>query len=172
MRSVVRAASAAVAGCGVAVLLLAGCGSTHKADPSGSPTSSSTAAAAAAGACPANGQYPASPTVSLLQGMLRQGLDPNVPAADKVALVQGTEADPDLFNRMGAALRKADFASVIHDVADYCNGTANADATLTIYGQSTDSQVPLVAENGRWKLDKTWACGLAKSLQQTSPVCG
>lgn len=115
--------------------------------------------------------YPPSPTVELLDGLLAKGLDPNVASADKVALVQGVSGDPDLFNRMGAALREAGFVSDIRSVTDYCNGTANADATLTIYGQAADSQVPLVAEEGVWKLDRNWACGLAASLQQTSPIC-
>lgn len=128
-------------------------------------------ARADAGNCADTGTYPTSPTVDLLNGLLQKGLDPNVPSADKVALVQGTAGDPDFLNRTGAALREAGFVSDIRSVTDYCNGTANADATLTIYGQESDSQVPLVAEEGIWKLDKNWACGLAASLQQSSPIC-
>jgi len=130
-----------------------------------------TIAGADSGSCTETGTYPASPTVDLLDGLLQKGLDPNVPSADKVTLVQGTAGDPDFLNRTGAALREAGFVSDIRSVTDYCNGTANADATLTIYGQATDSQVPLVAEDGQWKLDKNWACGLAASLQQASPIC-
>jgi len=124
-----------------------------------------------AGNCTTTGTYPPSPTVDLLNGLLAKGLDPNVASTDKVALVQGTAADPDFLDRVGTALREAGFTSDIRTVTDYCNGTANADATLTIYGQATDSQVPLVAEDGMWKLDKNWACGLAASLQQSSPIC-
>ncbi len=119
---------------------------------------------------PAAGQPP-SPTVDLLKGLLDKGMDPAVPADSKVQLVQGTEADPGMFDRVGNALREAGFQSEIHSVTDYCNNTANADASITIYGETTESQVPLVAEDGVWKLDKGWACGLAKSLQQDSPIC-
>lgn len=146
-------------------LFLTGCGSDDKTATPAAP------AAAATSDCTHHGKYPPSPSVDLLNGMLNKGLDPNVPAADKVDLMQGVAGDPDLFNRMIPALQNANFSVKINGVTDYCNGTANADATLTFYGQTNQSQVPIVAEDGKWKLDKTWGCGLASSLQQTSPIC-
>ncbi|MEV0293857.1 hypothetical protein [Nocardia sp. NPDC050710] len=67
-----------------------------------------------------------SPTIDLLNGMLQEGLDPAVPAPDKVELLQGAAGDPELLNRMAVALQHA---------------------------------------------ERVWACGLAASLQQTSPIC-
>lgn len=124
-----------------------------------------------AGDCTQGGKYPQSPTVDLLSGMLAKGLDPAVPSGEKIELLQGAAGDPELFDRMVPALQQANFAVTINDVTDYCNGTANADATLSFYDQPNQSQVPLVAEDGRWKLERVWACGLAASLQQTSPIC-
>ncbi|MEU7137879.1 hypothetical protein ABZ942_00365 [Nocardia sp. NPDC046473] len=146
--------------------LLAGCSSQHDDHQSAAETT-----AAAPADCTQQGKYPPTPTVDLLNTLLQRGLDPNIPATDKFDLMQGAAGDPDLFNRMIPALNKANFAVAIKGVTDYCNGTANADATLNFYGQPNDSQVPLVAEDGKWKLERVWACGLAASLQQTSPIC-
>ncbi|MFF2554561.1 hypothetical protein ACFVUS_26410 [Nocardia sp. NPDC058058] len=146
-----------------AAVLLAGCENQD--------TAPAKAAATTTADCTQHGKYPASPTVDLLNGLLTKGLDPNVPNTDKVDLIQGAVGDPGLFNRMLPALQQANFAVVIDNVTDYCNGTANADATLSFSGQTSPAQVPIVAEDGRWKLERTWACGLAASLQQTSPIC-
>jgi len=150
-----------------AVITMTGCAAKTETPAA----SKSTSTADRAGQCPSSNQWPPSPTAEQLSALLKKGLDPNVPAADKVELVQGVAGDPDLFNRVGVALRANKFSAKINGVTDYCNGTANADATLTISGQTNDSQVPLVAESDIWKLDKDWACGLAKSLQQSSPIC-
>jgi hypothetical protein len=159
---------------GFAAMILAGTAATLLA--CGSEETASGAAAqpeqhSRPGNCISGGAYPDSPTIDQLNLLLRKGLDPNVPSAEKIPLVQGLAGDPDLLTRAGSALQGAGFTSDIHDVTDYCNGTANADATLTISGQVTEAQVPLVAEEGVWKLDKNWACGLVASLQQTSPIC-
>ncbi|MQY26400.1 hypothetical protein [Nocardia aurantia] len=149
--------------------LLAGCSDSPEQTTA---TASSTAAAAAApGTCPASAKYPATPTLDQLNALLRRGLDPNVPAAQKVELVQGTEADPDIFNRMTAALKQADLSVNINNVTDHCDGTATADAVLTLNGQPNPGQVPLVADQGTWKLDKTWACGIVTTLGQSSSIC-
>ncbi|RDI68138.1 hypothetical protein [Nocardia pseudobrasiliensis] len=148
----------------VAATVLTGCGGSK---PSAAPESSTAAPAD----CTQGGKYPQSPTTELLQGLLRRGLDPTVAPADKVDLMQGGAGDPGFFDRMLTALNQANFAVTINGVTDYCNGTANADATLSFYGQPNNSQVPLIAEDGKWKLERVWACGLAASLQQTSPIC-
>jgi hypothetical protein len=146
-------------------LLVSACGGDKNTAATSAPTP------AASQDCTHNGKYPPSPTVDSLTGLLNKGLDPAVPAADKIDLLQGAAGDPGLFDRMLPALHQANFAVKITDVTDYCNGTANADATLNFYGQSNQSQVPIVAEDGKWKLDRVWACGLAASLQLTSPIC-
>lgn len=148
-----------------ASLLFTACASDEKAPTQAAATTTSTTD------CTQGGKYPQSPTTESLTGLLSKGLDPAVPAADKVELLQGAAGDPELFNRMLPALNQANFSVTINGVTDYCNGSANADATLNFYGQPNESQVPLVAEDGRWKLERAWACGLAASLQQTSPIC-
>lgn len=148
-------------------LTLAGCGD------GGQPSAAEhgTTPAATVNGCPVSSGYPASPTKEQLDELLRRGLDPAVDAAQKVDLMQGAAADPDLFNRMGVALRQANFSVTINGVTDYCNGTANAEATLSFSGQTSNGQVPLVAEDGHWKLEKSWGCGLARNLAQSSPIC-
>jgi hypothetical protein len=148
-----------------ATLVLTACGDGEQTTGQAATTSASPAD------CTQGGKFPTSPTVESLTGLLKKGLDPAVASSDKIELLQGASGDPELFNRMLPALDQADFAVTINDVTDYCNGTANADATLNFYGQPNQSQVPLVAEEGRWKLERVWACGLAASLQQTSPIC-
>ncbi|MFB8005853.1 hypothetical protein [Nocardia sp. NPDC056000] len=158
-----RPASTAFPLLACATVLLTGCGGQDKTPAKATVTT--------AVDCTQHGKYPRSPTVDLLNGLLTKGLDPSVPTADKVDLIQGAAGDPGLFNRMLPALQQANFSVVIDNVTDYCNGTANADATLSFSGRTSPAQVPIVAEDGRWKLERTWACGLAASLQQTSPIC-
>ncbi|MFD8102187.1 hypothetical protein ACFV24_21845 [Nocardia fluminea] len=155
--------SVAIAG----TVLTSGCGTS--ADENTIAAGPSTTSAS--DECAHDGSYPASPTVDLLRNLLDRGLDPAVPAAAKVELLQSGEGDPEFFGRMLGALNEAGFKADIESVTDYCNGTANADATLTFYNTPNASQVPLVADAGKWKLERVWACGLAASLQQTSPIC-
>ncbi|MGV9680327.1 hypothetical protein ACWDSJ_34035 [Nocardia sp. NPDC003482] len=145
-----------------------GCGSD---DGKSATKATTTTAVAAAGSCPAGTKYPPAPTIDQLNGLLRKGLDPKVPAADKVGLVQGSEADPALFDRMTAALTQADLSVQINDVTDHCDGTATADAVLVLNGQRNPGQVPLIADQGTWKLDKSWACGIVTTLGQNSVIC-
>jgi hypothetical protein len=123
------------------------------------------------GNCQNTGIFPASPTVAQLDALLKKGLDPTVPATDKADLVQGISGDLQLFDRLGDSLREAKFSTTIKGVTDYCDGTANADAALTFGDQTTDAQVPLVADENVWKLELEWTCGLAKNLNQSSPLC-
>lgn len=103
--------------------------------------------------------------------MMYRALDVNVPLADKVPYVQGAERDPELLNRLAKEAKDSNFTAKILDVSDNCNGTASA-STLATFNEKTNAvQVPLVAEGGKWKLNKEWMCGLMNDYQLTSPIC-
>lgn len=115
---------------------------------------------------------PPLPSVGDLNAMLQKGLDPKVPASDKVDMIQGSEADPELINRVAEAAQQAGATVTVVNVTDLGSGSATADVNLTIKGQPGPAVVPLVAENGKWKLEKSWACDILTNMgQMQSPAC-
>ena len=48
--------------------------------------------------------------------------------------------------------------------------TANANFSVN-GGQNNVATVPFVAQDGKWKLQKQWACTGLQNLNQTSPAC-
>ncbi|WP_370512171.1 hypothetical protein [Skermania sp. ID1734] len=111
------------------------------------------------------------PTVDQLNQELQKAFDPNVPLQEKVDMVQGAQADPELINRVAEAAKKAGVTVVVTKVNDLGN-SVTADANLTINGQVNPAVVPFVAEDGRWKLEKGWACNMVNLAQLSSPACG
>jgi hypothetical protein len=148
----------ALAALGVAA---AGCGAPQS---NTNPTTDS-------GACKHSAQNPAPPTVDQLTNMLKITEDQSRPLSERVQYLQGGEGDPELPNRVAAALQNARYSAKIHSVTDSCNGTAYADVTATFNDQTNEVEIPIVAENGRWKLNKEWACGWLSNAEISSPIC-
>lgn len=111
------------------------------------------------------------PTSAELNGKVAQALDESVPAADKVNLVQGAEQDPELINRVADAAKAAGIVVTVINVTDLGSGQLNADATFLVNGQSNPAVVPFIAENGKWKVQKGWACQIVTTAQLQSPAC-
>ncbi|MFI2280176.1 hypothetical protein [Nocardia beijingensis] len=147
----------------VATLSLAACGSDDKSD---SHSSSHTTTAAAS----ATANVPAPPTKEELNANLQRALDPSVPNEEKLDLVQGIQADPSLPNRLAQAFQQANATAVVTGVTAF-GDTVTAQATFTINGQPNQVDVPFVLEDGKWKVQKAWACQALANLNQQSPAC-
>ncbi|WP_405165462.1 YceI family protein [Nocardia sp. NBC_01499] len=152
----------------VAALGLTACGSDDKKDP---PKSTTTSATANPGTpATANPNTPPPPTVDELNLLLQKALDPAVPSAEKLDLVQGIEADPDLPNRLAQAYKDANAKAEITGVTAF-GDSVSAQGKLTINGTENPVDVPFVLDGGKWKVQKSWACSALTNLNQQSPAC-
>ncbi|MFC9895544.1 hypothetical protein ACFVMC_17820 [Nocardia sp. NPDC127579] len=157
----------AIAGLALAAALsLTACGSDDKKDAS--PAKSSTTSAAAVTTRAAN--LPPVPTKEELNAQLQKALDPNVPNAEKLEMVQGAEADPELPSRLAQAAQQAGASAVVTGVSEF-GDTISAKATITFNGQASEADVPFVAEDGKWKVQKQWACNLLQLANIQSVAC-
>ncbi|MEV0948162.1 hypothetical protein [Rhodococcus sp. NPDC049939] len=147
-----------------AALTLAACGSNES--PEASPTTTTTTTTETAAAI-------ALPTAAELNALLEKGLDPATPLDEKIAMVQGSEQDPNLFDQVAAAAQQAGATvQVLDPVIDNGNGEATAQLQLTINDQTIDSQAVFVpGPNGTWQLSTQTACQIVDVAQLTSPAC-
>jgi len=113
----------------------------------------------------------APPTVDELNAALAKAFDESVPLDQKVALVQGAEADPELINQVVKAAKDAGATITVVDVTPTGDDTVTAGVNLVINGQTNPGTVEFVAENGVWKMSKTYACNLVGMANLTSPAC-
>ncbi|GAB2654448.1 hypothetical protein GCM10027068_38110 [Prescottella soli] len=113
----------------------------------------------------------APPTADQLNAALSKAFDESVPLDQKVALVQGAEADPELINQVVKAAKDAGATIQVVDVTPTGDDTVTAGVTLTINGQGNPGTVEFVAENGVWKMSKQYACNLVGMANLTSPAC-
>lgn len=147
-----------------AVLGISACGGGDKGDSKSVQTSSSTKGSAA------NPSLPPVPTVDELNRELRMALDPSVPNSQKLDLVQGAKADPDLPNRLADAAKGANLTVTVTQVTSF-GDSVTAKANVVLNGQANVVDVPFVAEDGKWKIEKQWACAMLTNLGQTSVAC-
>ncbi|CAM2805722.1 hypothetical protein [Skermania piniformis] len=136
-----------------AALSLAACGSTESTAGSATPT------------------LPPLPTAQELNDRLAQGLDPAVPVEDKARWVQGGDEDPQLLNRIADLYRKEGASIVVTKVTDLGGGRVEAAADFTLWNEVHPQVVPFVAEDGEWKVDKSYACSVIQFAQLSSPAC-
>ena len=160
-----NASRALIAGTAVlAALTMTACSS----DDGGGTTTTTTAAATTTATATAD--LPPVPTVEDLNTQLQTALDPAVPADQKGEYVQGIAADPAFVNQLADAFNQAGATVVVTDVQDF-GDTVQANATLTLNGQANLVTVPFVPEDGKWKIEKSWACMMLTNLQIQSPSC-
>ncbi|WP_067655268.1 hypothetical protein [Nocardia harenae] len=150
----------------VASLGLTACGGDDTESQSATTTSRSAAASTSA----ANAALPPVPTVDELNTQLGTALDPAIPSSEKLDLVQGIEADPELPNRLAEAANAAGVAVTVTDVTSF-GESVNAKANFVLNGQTNVVDVPFVAEDGKWKVQKQWACTMLTNLGQQSVAC-
>ncbi|BDT95341.1 hypothetical protein IFM12275_53170 [Nocardia sputorum] len=149
----------------VAALGLTACGGDDKDSKPAAKTSTSAKASATASA-----NLPPVPTPAELNTALARALDPSVPAAEKLDNVQGAEADPTLPDRLSQAASGADVKIEVTDVTSF-GDSVNAKAKFILNGQENIVDVPFVADNGKWKIQKQWACTMLTNLGQQSAAC-
>jgi len=156
---------ALVAGMAIAAALtMSACSSDDNKADSTSTKATATSSAASATQDP---NLPPIPTAAELQ----RAFDPAVPLAEKIDMVQGAEQDPELINRVADAAKAAGIVVTVTNVTDLGSGQLNADATFLVNGQSNPAVVPFIAENGKWKVQKGWACQIVTTAQLQSPAC-
>ncbi|WP_084436619.1 YceI family protein, partial [Aldersonia kunmingensis] len=149
----------------VAALTMTACSSD---DDNGSSTTTSKATTSASDTT-AQADTPPVPSAEDLNAQLQIALDPAVPSSEKADMVQGAEADPELPNRLAEAYKQSGATIVVTSVQDL-GGSLQANADFTINGQVNPVTVPFVAEDGKWKIEKTWACSALMNLQIQSPA--
>ncbi|WP_431970960.1 hypothetical protein [Nocardia sp. bgisy134] len=155
----------AIAGLAVAAALsMTACGSDDKSEDA-KPVRTTTSAKASAAA-----NVPPVPSVEQLNTQLQRALDPAVPNQEKLAMIQGAEADPELPGRLAEAYGQTGASVVVTEVTAF-GDTINAKAKIVLNGQENIADVPFVAENGTWKVQKAWACGMLTNLGQQSAAC-
>ncbi|TQC49747.1 hypothetical protein EEB14_08185 [Rhodococcus sp. WS4] len=149
-----------------AALTMSSCGSDEPAGPSATTTSTTATETTADLALP---------TAADLNALMAKGLDPATPVEEKIAMVEGSEQDPNLFNQVAAAAQQAGAqVQVLDPVIDNGDGSASAQLQLTINGQVQQNTLPAIfvpGENGTWKLSKATACSIVAIAQLTSPAC-
>ncbi|MFE3317435.1 hypothetical protein [Nocardia sp. NPDC059195] len=160
-----RTGRVAIAGLAVVFALGLSACSDDKGDKPAAKTTTSAKAEASAAA-----NLPAVPTVEQLNAQLTTALDPSVPNDQKLDFVQGGEADPELPNRLAQAASDANVVVQVTEVTSF-GDSVNAKANFTVNGQTNVVDVPFVAEDGKWKVQKSWACGMMTNLGQTSVAC-
>jgi hypothetical protein len=140
----------------------------------GTPTSSATSSAPAAGGSTSVTDPSTPPNAATLNGLLTTALDPNVPATQKTNLVQGSEADPQLFDKLVKAkqqLQGVDY-QLVPPVISTGSGAATVKVKLKLPNQPEASlDAAIVYDKGRWKLAKTTVCPLLQGVNVTSPMC-
>jgi len=153
-----------------AALTMTACGSDDKGDAPATTSKTTTTTKASE----STGTPVALPTAPELNAKVAQALDESVPAADKVNLVQGAEADPELINQVAAAAKAAGAqVEILDPVTDTGSETAAASLNIVVNGQPLQQglQASFVYEDGVWKLSKTTACQIVGVAGLTSPAC-
>lgn len=150
----------------VAALTLTACGS----DDSDSDTKAASSTSAAAVTTEAEDDLPAVPTAADLNTQLQRALDPAVPNEEKLEMVQGAEADPELPGKLAQFYTDSGAAIEVTEVNDF-GDTLNAKANFKLGDTQNVVDVPFVAEDGVWKVEKTWTCNMLAQAQVQSPAC-
>ncbi|WP_433716440.1 hypothetical protein ACQP2U_12105 [Nocardia sp. CA-084685] len=150
----------------VAALGMTACSDDKDSKPA---AKTSTSAKASAGAS-SNTNLPPTPTPAELNAQLQRALDPSVPNSEKLDGVQGAQADPELPNRLAEAAKNANVTITVTDVTTF-GDSVNAKAKVVLNGQENIVDVPFVAEDGKWKIQKAWACTMLTNLGQQSVAC-
>ncbi|BDD82129.1 hypothetical protein TPB0596_18920 [Tsukamurella pulmonis] len=113
------------------------------------------------------------PSTQQLDEMLTRAVDPQVPLEDKIQLVQGaTPADGPLFDEL-VKLRQ-DNPQVSWNISRPVleqPGLAKAQFSVLMGGTNQLAYASLAFDDGRWKLQKSYACQMITQVGRDSPSC-
>lgn len=114
------------------------------------------------------------PSAATLNVLLEKALNPSIPASQKTDLVQGSSADPQLFDKLVKA--KQDNPTVTYRLVPPVIATGNGQATVKVQvklpnvpEQTVDAAI--VYDQGKWKLAKTTVCPLLLANNVQSAMC-
>lgn len=114
------------------------------------------------------------PTAAALNKMLEKALDPNVPGTEKTELVEGSEKDPALFDKLvkGRQDNPGLTYEIVAPVRPAGTNQAKANVKVKFPDQPQQQVEALIAfDNGRWKLSSTTVCLLLSGANVQSPMC-
>ena len=146
-------------------LTLSACGNDEDSSPETSTTTTTTEQAAAA------------PTAAELHATLARAVDPNVPTDQKLDAVMGGEEAPELFDALTKATvdSGAQFEVKEPVLPSALPGIYTAAVNLIMPDREPQliSGVEFVEQDGKYKLDRKWACDLVTNVvpDQVPPMC-
>ena len=114
------------------------------------------------------------PTAAALNDMLTVALDPNIPNTEKTELVEGSDADPEIFDKLIAGMKANPDVTyeIVAPVRPAGANQAKANVKINFPDQPQTQVEALIAYNeGRWKLSKTTVCLLLSGANEKSPMC-
>nr|WP_202422026.1 hypothetical protein [Gordonia sp. SID5947] len=156
------------------VASVAACGSDDS-DVPDVPTVSSAASSADAGGSSDDVTDPNKrPSVETLNAMLTKALDPNVPNSEKTELVEGSSADPTVFDKLVKA--KQDNPDVTYEIFPPVIPDGPNKATVKVQVKLPDNpptklDAGIVYTDGRWMLSSATVCPLITANNVTTPMC-
>ena len=157
---------------------LAACSSSDDSDdvPTVAATTSAatTSEAAASGADAGVTNPNVRPSVATLNAMLNKALDPNVPNSEKTDLVQGSEKDPQLFDKLVKA--RQDNKDVTYQIFPPVIPAGPNKATVKVQVKLPDNpptklDAQIVYDGGRWKLASDSVCPILSGNNIKSAMC-
>jgi hypothetical protein len=114
------------------------------------------------------------PTAAALNDMLKVALDPNIPNTEKTELVEGSDADPEIFDKLIAGMKANPDVTyeIVAPVRPAGTNQAKANVKINFPDQpQTQVEALIVYNEGRWKLSKTTMCLLLGGANEKSPMC-
>lgn len=114
------------------------------------------------------------PSVETLNKMLTTALDADTPNSEKTQLVQNSEKDPNIFNKLVKAKEANPGVtySLRGPVTPNGPNKAKVRVTVKLPNQSpTSLDAQIVFDNGRWKLASSSVCPLLTANNITSAMC-
>ena len=151
---------------------VAACGSDDSDAPPAPTLTSTTAAASGDGSEITDGSNP--PSSAALHEMVAQAVDPDIPRAEKVELVEGSEKDPAIFDELVKA--RAENSDVdwvlVNPVISAGPNKARVKVRIETAGNPpTNAESTIVFDDGRWKLSNETVCNLLGLYQVESAMC-
>lgn len=162
----------------LAAAALTGCGSGIDEDAVAAARSSAKAAlSSSASATSRELASRALPTATELDGRIKRALDPALPDAERIALIEDGEAFAQAIPDMYKALQDNPRAvyGVTDPVFDNHDGTVTATLRLDKDGSGTavrTTVVHFIFLDGSWKLSRTDLCGILRSADYRTAACG